>query len=563
MKGFPAWPGKVIEPKPEIKVRSKKNHQFVFFFGSENYAWVPNESIWLYPEHKSRFTLTSRIPKGFKEAMESVEDILKANAATASASVPEADASSSSGDLDSNKSDNPDLPSIEEEIAQIFGDKSEPTPKKDYSREPLASKSSAKKSPMGSANGDADEENSGEDEPLSKLSDSKEAPAKEKRERKPPKKNEDFVTDFDEEAKTKKVKDDQVEKVKKERKRKAESTPPRPKVKNQKLLVKFGGTPSKCSPIVSPVKRQLVPNADSGTAIIEQKNIIPTPAKIGFIGLGIMGNGMVTNLLASGHEVTIWNRSPHKCKEHTRVGALKVDTPVQVVKSCDITFSCVSDPAAVKDIVFGNSGILEGICSGKGYVDMSTIDVETVTDINEAINAKGGRFLEAPVSGNKFMAETGQLIILTAGDKKLYKDCYSCFEAMGHRTVYLGEVGNGARMKLINSSIMGTMLTGLAEGLALAEKVGLDQEEVLQVLDFGSLSCPLIKDRGKAMMEGRYEPENLVRNFQKDMRLAINMGDQTDQPLPVTAVSNELFKKAKAMGYADNDVSAVIRAIDA
>jgi len=291
------------------------------------------------------------------------------------------------------------------------------------------------------------------------------------------------------------------------------------------------------------------------------KTIIPTPLRIGFLGLGIMGQGMVMNLLRSGHEVTVWNRTATKCREFVKAGALKGNNPADVVQSCDITFTCVADSTAVRDIMFGNMGVLDGISKGKCYVEMSTVDEETVQDVADAIMARGGAFLEAPVCGSRVPALEGQLLILSSGDRKLFDDCYSCFEAMGKKSFYLGnEVGTATRMKLINNMILGNVVASLAEGMALADKLSLDLEDFTEILSLGSLSCQTINHKAQAICSGRYEPHFPLQHQQKDLRLVLGLGDSVEQPLHLAAAANELYKKAKRMGYGEGDMAAVFKA---
>ncbi|KAJ6319368.1 hypothetical protein OIU76_005031, partial [Salix suchowensis] len=139
--------------------------------------------------------------------------------------------------------------------------------------------------------------------------------------------------------------------------------------------------------------------------------------EVGFLGLGIMGKAMSMNLLKNGFKVTVWNRTLSKCNELVEFGASIGETPAQVVKKCKLTIAMLSDPAAALSVVFDKDGVLEQTGSGKGYIDMSTVDPETSSKISQAITSKGGAFLEAPVSGSKQPAETGQLVILAAGDK--------------------------------------------------------------------------------------------------------------------------------------------------
>jgi 3-hydroxyisobutyrate dehydrogenase-like beta-hydroxyacid dehydrogenase len=152
-------------------------------------------------------------------------------------------------------------------------------------------------------------------------------------------------------------------------------------------------------------------------------------------------------------DVTVWNRSPEKCEPLVAAGAKSAATAKECVEACDITFSCVSDPAAAEALVFMKNGILSGITAGKGYVDMSTVDGATAKKIEKAVTEKGGRYCEAPVSGSKGPAEQGTLIILAAGDQKLAEESQPAFDQMGKKTFFLGEVGQGARMKLVINTV--------------------------------------------------------------------------------------------------------------
>ncbi|KAL3233970.1 hypothetical protein MRX96_022727 [Rhipicephalus microplus] len=219
-----------------------------------------------------------------------------------------------------------------------------------------------------------------------------------------------------------------------------------------------------------------------------------------------------------------------KCRDFVKAGAVKGLTPADVVAASDITFCCVSNSHAAKEMVFGNCGVLHEIKDNKGYVEMTSIDPDTSQDISEAIMLRGGRYLEAPVSGSKKPAEDGTLIILAAGDRSLFNDCASCFEAIGRHAFYLGEVGNGSKMSLILNMLAGDNISGSRRS-------------------YGS--------KGQAIIEGTFATNMPLQHLQKDLCLAIGIGDQLEQPLPVTAAANEVFKHAKKHGYAEHDASAV------
>ena len=283
--------------------------------------------------------------------------------------------------------------------------------------------------------------------------------------------------------------------------------------------------------------------------------------KYGFLGLGIMGTGMAANLVRAGFEVTVWNRSPEKTAPLVALGARVAAIPKEVVEASEITFAILSDPAAAEAVCFGAGGVLEGLRAGKGYVDMSTVDAGTSRRISAAVAAKGGRFVEAPVSGTRKPAEDGTLIILAAGDRPLFDEARPAFDKMGKKTMYLGETGNGARMKLIVNMIMGGMMTLLCEGLALGEKAGLEQEEILEVIEAGALANPMFKGKGGAILAQNYATSFPLKHMQKDLRLAVLLGDELGQPLHAAAAANETFKQARGLGLGEEDLCAVYKAV--
>ncbi|MFQ6633782.1 hypothetical protein Gotur_011984 [Gossypium turneri] len=283
--------------------------------------------------------------------------------------------------------------------------------------------------------------------------------------------------------------------------------------------------------------------------------------EVGFLGLGIMGKAMSMNLLKNGFKVTVWNRTLSKCDEVVAHGASVGETPAEVVKKCNITIAILSDPAAALSVVFDKDGVLDQICSGKGYIDMSTVDPETSCKISEAIALKGGQFLEAPVSGSKQPAETGQLVILAAGDKALYEEAVPAFDVLGKKSFFLGPVGNGAKMKLVVNMIMGSVMNAFSEGLTLAERSRLNPHSLLDVLDLGGIANPMFRGKGPEMLKDNYSPAFPLKHQQKDMRLALALGDQNAVSMPVAAAANEAFKKARSMGLGDLDFSAVYETV--
>jgi len=278
---------------------------------------------------------------------------------------------------------------------------------------------------------------------------------------------------------------------------------------------------------------------------------------VGYIGMGIMGSAMAGRLIDAGYAVTVWNRSKEKCEPLEKKGAKMADSAQDLVETCDVVFSCTSDPASARAVVFGEKGVLAGIAKGKRYIDMSTVDEECVIEIAEAITASGGRFLEAPVSGSKGPALNGQLVILSAGEEALQKEVQPMLDILGKRTFFLGEAGCGARMKLVVNMVMGINMVALCEGLSVGQKAGLSGKDILEVIKEGAIASPMYGLKGPKMLEGDFAPNFPLKHQQKDVRLAVDMGDKVGQSMPLAAACNEAFKAARAAGKGDDDFSAV------
>ncbi|XP_030967702.1 glyoxylate/succinic semialdehyde reductase 2, chloroplastic-like [Quercus lobata] len=286
-------------------------------------------------------------------------------------------------------------------------------------------------------------------------------------------------------------------------------------------------------------------------------------ARIGFLGLGIMGSPMAQNLIKAGCDVTVWNRTKIKCDPLISLGAKYKSSPREVAASCDVTFAMLANPESALEVACGEHGAASGMSSGKGYVDVSTVDGATSKLIGGRINATGASFLEAPVSGSKKPAEDGQLIFLTAGDKSLYELVAPLLDIMGKSRFYLGDVGNGAAMKLVVNMIMGSMMASFSEGLLLSEKVGLDPSVLVEVVSQGAISSPMYSTKGPSMIQSTYPTAFPLKHQQKDLRLALGLAESVSQPTPIAAAANELYKVAKSHGLSDQDFSAVIEALKA
>ena len=236
-------------------------------------------------------------------------------------------------------------------------------------------------------------------------------------------------------------------------------------------------------------------------------------APCGFIGLGIMGQGMARQLRAAGIPLVVWTRSVKAAEDLAAEAAADggsavtvADSAQAVVEACARTFVMLPTPDAVHELYHQEDGVLAGVSKGKQIVDCATLRVEDMEALSEAVHRRGGLFAEAPVSGSKGPAATGQLVFLVGGDEEVYKAATAEWDAMGKATVYCGAVGKGTQLKLVVNMVMGTQLAALAEGLALGKSLGLDGGDLQRVLELGAMSSPMLALKGPLMAKGDYAP---------------------------------------------------------
>jgi 3-hydroxyisobutyrate dehydrogenase-like beta-hydroxyacid dehydrogenase len=299
--------------------------------------------------------------------------------------------------------------------------------------------------------------------------------------------------------------------------------------------------------------------------------------KIGFIGLGIMGEGMVNCLLKDAVAGTpdtplvIWNRTASKCQDlQTSFPDKTIEiksSAKDVVADCDIVFSMLSTPEASAAVFNDENGTLAGVSRDSVIVDCATLAESDMKRMNEQITAKGGKFLEAPVSGSKGPAHAGQLIFLCAGNKTVFEDdtVQNALNAMGKASHYFGEeVGKATRAKLVVNSLMGTMMAAFGESLVLAESLDLDASKMLEVISQGAIATPMYALKGPKMLQKDHAPNFPLCHAHKDMKLAVDAARSVGVEYSVTQVAEELFRKAREdeeLNVANEDFSAVFEQI--
>lgn len=281
-------------------------------------------------------------------------------------------------------------------------------------------------------------------------------------------------------------------------------------------------------------------------------------AKIGWIGLGNMGAPMSKNLMKAGFDVTVWNRTKAKAQPVLDEGASWANSPKEIAEKCDYVFTMVSDGQVLQAVNFGDNGIIAGLSSGKTVIDMSTVSPEESAKVNEAIEAKGCKFLRAPVTGSTVLAANASIGILASGDKASYDKVLSCFEAMGKNQFYLGTGEEARTMKLALNMMIGTSMQMLAETMVLAEKAGLDWKQTLEVIGGSAVASPLVGYKVGPVSKKDYTAAFSVKLMEKDFDLALATAKQFGASLPITAMTRQFLASADALGKGDKDFSVLV-----
>jgi len=283
---------------------------------------------------------------------------------------------------------------------------------------------------------------------------------------------------------------------------------------------------------------------------------------ISYLGLGTMGGGMVCNLLKAGYNLTVWNRSAEKCEPFARKGARVADTPADTVRGNELVMYCLSNEEAVEEVVFGLRGILSGIGEGQIAMDMSTVLPATSLREQEAYAKRGVDFLDAPVFGSKNESVDAKLWIMAAGKKAVFEKVKPVLEHLGQTIHYFGKNGNATAMKLVGNLIVALELEALAEGLVLAQKAGLDLSAVMEVVKVADFRSPLLVSNGRNILKRDFSPSFALRLMLKDADLIAKFSESLESPTPALPVVQKNLERAVALGFGEENASALIRALE-
>ena len=284
--------------------------------------------------------------------------------------------------------------------------------------------------------------------------------------------------------------------------------------------------------------------------------------KIGFIGLGIMGQGMAHNLLKAGFDVTVWNRTASRMKPLVAAGAKAGSSPADAAANSDITLVCVSDTPDVEAVILGEDGVIFGARAGSLVVDHSTISPVATKTMAAKLAEKGVHMLDAPISGGSEGAANGALSIMVGGDAEQFVRATPAFEAMGKTITHVGETGAGQTAKLVNQILVVVTMLGVGEALLFAEAGGLDLEKTLTAVSGGAAGSWSLSNRGPQMIERDWRPGFTIDLQQKDLRLVLEAADQFGVPTLGTGVVFQLYRTLQQQGLGGDGNHALVKALE-
>jgi 3-hydroxyisobutyrate dehydrogenase/2-hydroxy-3-oxopropionate reductase len=286
-------------------------------------------------------------------------------------------------------------------------------------------------------------------------------------------------------------------------------------------------------------------------------------ARLGFLGLGIMGYPMARNLIRAKHEVAVWSHTAEKARrlaEQDR--AICCETPRQVAESAECTFLCVGTSEMSEQVVLGENGVIEGAQPGAVVVDTSTVSPYRSRAIAEKLAERGVHFLDAPCTGSKPGAEQGALTFMVGGEKAVFDRVKKYFDPMGRQTYYCGGQGLGLHAKLTQNLILSNLLEAFCEGLVLSTKAGLEPMLMLEILAHSAARSALLAFKAPFILRRDFQTNFSTKWMPKDVGLALESGRNLGVPLPLTAMTEQVFRAAVAAGWGEEDFCSVIKVLE-
>jgi 3-hydroxyisobutyrate dehydrogenase len=284
--------------------------------------------------------------------------------------------------------------------------------------------------------------------------------------------------------------------------------------------------------------------------------------RVGFAGLGLMGSRMAANLLKKGFPLTVWNRTSERCRELERAGAGVAATPRELAERSEVVVCCVSDPAAVEQLVFGEQGLLGAARAGFRYVETSTISPGLARRVAAALLERGAEMLDAPMTGSKNGAAQGTLLFMVGGRPELLEELRPVLMAMGTKAIHCGELGQGSLVKLIGNTYISFMLEALCETAVLGQRAGVPLEKVLEVVMASGYASSYYPFKGEAIRKRDFDQHFAIDLLVKDQGLMLAEAHALRVPMPGLAAIREVCQAARGQGLGQEDICAVVKALE-
>lgn len=279
---------------------------------------------------------------------------------------------------------------------------------------------------------------------------------------------------------------------------------------------------------------------------------------VAFLGLGTMGAPMAANVLKRGHRLAVWNRTRPRAEPLAARGARLASSPADAARGAEVVVTMLANPAAVRTVLAGPGGVLEGLEPGAVVADMSTVDPATAREMAALVRERGGRFVDAPVSGSLTPAVEGTLVIFSGGEAEDVERARPVLESMG-RLRHVGAVGCGMALKLVLNGLGAHMLTGFAASLVLGVKQGLEPRLILEAIQAGAFSSPLYASKGERILAGDFRPDFTLALMLKDQELVLGAARRLNYPMPTQAAIRDVLLQAVGAGLGDGDLSGLVR----
>jgi 3-hydroxyisobutyrate dehydrogenase-like beta-hydroxyacid dehydrogenase len=280
--------------------------------------------------------------------------------------------------------------------------------------------------------------------------------------------------------------------------------------------------------------------------------------RVAFLGLGIMGHAMATNLVKAGHEVTVWNRTPGKLVE----GAGVAPTPAAAAQGVEVVWLCVADTAAVESILFGREGVEQSLSEGMIVADSSTISPSATAKFAERVRSKGADYVDAPMTGSKMGAGNGTLIFMVGGDEASIERLKPLFAAMGKKIFHMGETGKGQATKLAMNLQIALIFEGFAEALTLATKLGVDPQRLLSLIEATMVRSGVVDYKAPFILQRDFTPNFPLRLMHKDIKLTLEAAREARVKLPGLETVEEVYEMTAEDGHQDLDYAATLTLLE-